>query len=415
MGGCCAKQQEDNLDSKISIQYSVEETNGIMKTMVKPELKFEDNKLEMKEEEVQLAKIFNKLQYLYKNKVKIFTEIELFNLAILYRDNYMNSDYLVFDMRMSCEQKEDYLKKIRHINYTFEQIRNIRKINKLDVLESFIDNKNIIIIIPEYYLDPKNDDKGYIKAEEYPIELCYLLYNINNSISFRILNTCFDKPSLKTKKFEEYLSVFHSYDIIPFILFSYKHVTTFYKEGYFFISFLDTQIFSFEDYINNINETKNNKDNNEQKNESNLKYKFLKEMNITTIVNIDNEIKSSFDVNDFQYKKSVFKEISINKNDIKNGIRNINSIYEWLKQEIKKGHSCYFNIKNYYLNDIDSEEIQENNWIFIIIILITLVAEVEYTSVINYLREKMIYINNIDREIDDNIIKDEILKTLEKY
>ena len=68
MGGCCAKQQEDNLDSKISIQYSVEETNGIMKTMFKPELKFEDNKLEKKEEEVQLAKIFNKLQYLYKNK-----------------------------------------------------------------------------------------------------------------------------------------------------------------------------------------------------------------------------------------------------------------------------------------------------------------------------------------------------------
>ena len=415
MGGCCARQQEVNFDFKNSVQYSSEETNGIMRKLLKPELKLEENKLEISEEEVQLSKIISSLQYFYGNKVKIFTEIELFNLAIYYKENYINSEYLIFDMRVSSEQKEDYLKKIKHINYTFEQIKNIKKIKKFDVLRSFIDNKKIIIIIPEYYLNPKNNCEGYKKVEDYPIELCDLLYNINDTICFKILNTCLNKSEDRSEKFEEYLSVFHSYDIIPFILFTYKHVTTFYKEGYFFISFLDKQIFSFEDYINNLNNSKNDKENNFVKiNESHLKYKFLNEMNITTIVNIDNEIRSSFEIKEFQYHRNEFKEIIINKNDIKNEIMNIISICEWLKQEIKKGHSCYFNIQNYFLEN-DDDNFQENNWIIIIIILITLLAEVDYKSVIDYLREKMIYIDNINNELDQIINEAEITDILAKY
>lgn len=400
MGGCCARQQEINLEAKNSIQYSFEETNRIMKNISKPELKFEENKLEIIEEEIQLSYIIKKLQSKYEDKVKIITEIELFNLAIYYKENYINSDYLIYDMRSSCDQTEDYLKKIRHINYTFDQIKNIQKIKKENKLKEFINFKKIIVIIPEVYLN--KETKG-----RYPLDLCERLYNINDTICFKILNKCINKSEDRNDKLEEYLSVFHSYDFIPFILFTYKHVTTLYKEGYFFISFLEKQIFSFEDYINNINNicTSNGTENFNfnTNNELNLKYKFFEDMNITTIFNVDNNLEISFDIKEYQYQKSQLKEIYINKNDLKNRVSQISSILEWVKQEVRKGHSCYFNIQNFPSNPSD-----DNSWIFTIIIIISFVVEVDYNSVIDYLKEKMIYIDNIDEILDSSINEDEI-------
>lgn len=420
MGGCCTRNEEINFDKNTSFKYPVEETNSIMHLSTKPELKFEQNNLQLNEEDVELSKIIHKLQIIYEDKVKILTEIELFNLAIYYRDNYVNSDYLLFDMRISSEQKEYYLKKIKHINYTFDQIKNIKQINKFDVLQSFIDHKIIIIIIPEYYLNPNNNKDGYKTVDEYPIELCNLLYNINNNISFKILNTCLNKssPSQSSEKFEEYISVFYSYDIVPFILFTYRHMTTFYREGYFFISFLNKQIYSFEQYINNLQTLKTNYKSKKPKDKSELdiKDKFITEMNITTIFNIDNNLDKDFVINDYQYGKKVFKEIIINKNYLKKEVIQVNNIIDWLKQEIKKGHSCYFNIlDNSSLNDSDNQ-ILEDTWIIVIIIIITLVTEVEYTSVIEYLKEKMVYIDNQDKLFDKNNINEkEISEILSKY
>ena len=407
MGGCCARQQDINFDAKNSIQYSFEEPSRIMKNISKPELKFEENKLEINDEEIELAFIIKTLQSKYKDKVKIITEIELFNLAIYYKENYINSDYLIYDMRSSCEQTEDYLKKIRHINYTFDQIKNIQKIKKESKLKEFINSKKIIVIIPEQYLNKETRGR-------YPLDLCQRLYNINDSICFKILNKCINKSEDRNYKLEEYLSVFHSYDFIPFILFTYKHVTTLYKEGYFFISFLDKQIFSFEDYINNINNvyTSNGSDNFNcnTNNELNLKYKFFDDLNITTIFNVDNNLENSFDIKEYQYQKSQLKEIYLNKNDLKNRVNQIVSILEWVKQEVRKGHSCYFNIKNFPSNSSN-----DNNWIFAIIIIISLVVEVDYNSVIDYLKEKMIYINNIVEILENSINDDEISDTLSKY
>lgn len=407
MGGCCARQQEINFEAKNSIQYSFEEPSRIMKNISKPELKFEENKLEINEEEIELANIIKTLQSKYKDKVKIITEIELFNLAIYYKENYINSDYLIYDMRSSCEQTEDYLKKIRHINYTFDQIKNIQKIKKESKLKEFINFKKIIVIIPEQYLN--KETKG-----RYPLDLCERLYNINDTICFKILNKCINKSEDRNYKLEEYLSVFHSNDFIPFILFTYKHVTTLYKEGYFFISFLDKQLFSFEDYISNINNvyTSNGSENfnYNTNNESSLKYKFFDELNITTIFNIDNNLEISFNIKEYQYQKSQLKEIYINKNDLKNRVSQIVSIFEWIKQEVKKGHSCYFNIKNFPSNSSNN-----NNWIFSIVIILSFIVEVDYNCVIDYLKEKMIYIDNIDEILENNINDDEISDTLSKY
>ena len=414
MGSCCTINYEKNLEVKNNFEQIETENNNAITNLTKSELKFEPIQYEISDEDIELGKIINKLKYLYKDKIKVFTEIELINLAI-YSKEKSDNNYLIFDMRISLEQKENYLKKIKHINYTFDQIRNIKKINKYELLQNFIDNKDIIVITAKKYLSPqykkdKNDN------EDYTLEICNLLYLINTNINFILLNSCLDKPEEKKDKFVDYLSLYYSYDFLPYILFTYKHMTTFYKEGYFFINFTNEQLFTLDKYIKILNEI--NKEEHQEKytdrlNEENIKYKFLNDMNVTAIINIDNELKTSFDIKDCQYKKNIFKEIFLNKNDLKIEMNKINDLIVWMKKEISKGHSCYFNIVNFDMNFLENDT-QDNNWIFNIIFIILMVTEVEYFEVINYLKEKMIYFDDIE-QIFENINKEEIIDLITKY
>ena len=414
MGSCCTINYEKNLEVKNNFEQIETENNNAITNLTKSELKFEPIQYEISDEDIELGKIINKLKYLYKDKIKVFTEIELINLAI-YSKEKSDNNYLIFDMRISLEQKENYLKKIKHINYTFDQIRNIKKINKYELLQNFIDNKDIIVITAKKYLSPqykkdKNDN------EDYTLEICNLLYLINSNINFKLLNSCLDKPEEKKDKFVDYLSLYYSYDFLPYILFTYKHMTTFYKEGYFFINFTNEQLFSLDKYIKILNEI--NKEEHQEKytdrlNEENIKYKFLNDMNVTAIINIDNELKTSFDIKDCQYKKNIFKEIFLNKNDLKIEMNKINDLIISMKKEISKGHSCYFNIVNFDMNFLENDT-QDNNWIFNIIFIILMVTEVEYFEVINYLKEKMIYFDDIE-QIFENINKEEIIDLITKY
>ena len=129
MGGCCARQQEVFFDKTNCFQYSTDEVIKI-NSAVKPELKI-DRKTNSNEEEAQLSRIISELKKMFKDRVATITEIELFNLAIYNKESFINNDYLIFDMRKSSEQKEEYLKRIKHINYTYEQVKKIEKINKL--------------------------------------------------------------------------------------------------------------------------------------------------------------------------------------------------------------------------------------------------------------------------------------------
>lgn len=415
MGSCCTINQDKNTEVKNNFEYMETENNNILLNLTKSELKLEQSFLELSEEDIELGKIINKLKYLYKDKIKVFTEIELINLAIYSKDNN-NNKYLIFDMRVSLEQKENYLKKINHINYTFDQIRNIRKIKKFEILQNFIDNKNIVVISAKKFLSLSyKKDKN--ENDDFVIEICNLLYIINNNINFKILNSCLDKPEEKKEKFVDYLSLYYSLYFIPYILFTYKHLTTFYKEGYFFLNFTNEQLFYIEKYIKVLNDIKDNETKDkftDRLNEESVKYKFLNDMNVTSIINIDNELKTSFDIKDYQYQRYSFKEIYLNKNDLNMEINKINDLIVWIKKEINKGHSCYFNILNYELNFLENES-QDNNWIFIIVFILLMVTEVEYYEVINYLIEKMIYLDNVEQVIQDCINKDEIVDLITKY
>ena len=411
MGGCCARQQDMNFDKMNSFQYSVDDIIRVNQDS-KPELFFEVpniNNTKTKEEDIELLKIIVNMKNTFKGKVNTISIIELFNLAIYNKESYKNNDYIIFDMRRSNEQKEEFLKRIKHINYTYDQIKKIKNTNKYSKLKTFINNKIIIIIISEYYLNPKNNEENYRKVDEYPLILCQFLYDVNNSISFRILNCCFSQKEKISymNKFEEYLSVFHSDEIIPYILLSYHHVTNLIKEGYFFINFSSQKIFSFQNYINFLEKKNSEENNNSEENDDSIKEKLLNDMKITCIINID-EKNENIDIKEFKNKKNIYKEIFIKKNDFISNKEKIIEIKTWIKQEVIQGHSCFFNIINE--NDEQEENINENeinDWIYVIIIIICLVIEVDYESVLNYFREKIIYIDNIN-EILNNINKEEI-------
>lgn len=412
MGGCCARQQDMNFDKINSFQYSVDDIIKVNNSS-KPELTFEENIISNKEEDIQLSKIIINMKNIFKEKVSTISLIELFNLAIYNKESFKNNEYIIFDMRRSSEQKEEFLKRIKHINYTYEQIKNIKNTNKYSKLKSFINNKKIIIIISEFYLNPKNNEENYRKVDEYPLILSQFLYDINSTISFKILNCCLSQINeiSYTNKFEEYLSVFHSDEIIPYILFSYHHVSNLLKEGFFFISFSLQKIFSFEKHIEFINKIKI-KENDNIESEDILKNKLLYDMDITSIIYLDEKNKENkendIDIKEYKNKENIFKEIILKKEDLKSNKEKIINITNWLKQEVIQGHSCVFNIINIEPNQEENiNDNKTNEWIYIIIIILCIVIDVDYESLINYFKEKIIYIDGIN-EILNNINKSEI-------
>ena len=50
-----------------------------------------------------------------------------------------------------------------------------------------------------------------------------------------------------------------------------------------------------------------------QKNEFSFENKFLKEMNVSCIINIDNSSKSEYKIKKSQYKNNIYKKINCSK------------------------------------------------------------------------------------------------------
>ena len=348
MGGCCAREVTSKEELVNSIPYNNDELiNGQDNFPTeKPELKFEEIKLNKTKEESHFEFILNNIKKNYKYKTKIITPIELYNLTILYKDNYTQSNYIIFDLRNSAEIKEDFLKKMRHINYTYDQMKKMDDKRKKN-FRAFLDDKIIILIISKKYLNSEKDSK----TNETPFEIVNLFFVINPNIHIYILNTTFnnDTISYSFSNFHKFLED-NSYEILPYVLFSYKHLTTFYNEGYVFINFCNKKNFSFDSLVNNLNNPND---------ELSFENKFLKYMNITTMISVDNYSFRKYNSREFQHQNLVFKDINCSKYDIFNNKNFIKNLIERLRKESLKGHSIYFRIENF-------DKIR-NDWIFVII------------------------------------------------
>ena len=378
MGACCTREQTQTYEILNSVNYSNEEIiNKGIDSLSKPELKYEIIKLVKTPEEIQLDLIINTIQNTFEEKTKKISQIELYNLTIYFKDNYTESEYLLYDQRRSIEQKEDFIKKMKHINYTYNQIKDING-KKLENFHNFLDNKKIIFIISEKFLKKEKLTKGT------PFEIVNLLFNINDNLNIYLLDSPLIESEMPTifLKLLSFLSD-KSYEILPYILFCYRHVTTFYIDGYIFINFLNKNLFSFEFLINELRA---------EKNDFSFENKFLKEMNIFSMINIDNNSSSEYKVNQNQYKNLIFKNINCSKFSLRKNKSDILEICDWLRNEISKGHSIYINVDNY--------DEKRKDWIYVIIVLLTYIVRVNYLEIVHYLKEKINFIINISEDIE---------------
>ena len=376
MGGCCTREQSQANEILNSVNYSNEEIiNSGKDYLSKPELKYEIIKLVKTTEEIQLDIIINTIQNSFKDKIKKISQIELYNLVILFKDNYTESQYLLYDTRRSAEQKEDFLKKMNHINYTYTQIKEISGKKKQN-FKSFINNKIIIFIISEKFLKKEKKNKTT------PFEIINLLLNINDNLNIYLLDSPLNEIEMPNI-FVKLLSFLgeKSYELLPYILFCYRHVTTFYIDGYIFINFENNKVFSFVSLINELSA---------QNNELKFENKFLKEMNISCIINIGNN--SEYKVTENRFKSNIYKTVNCSIYSLIKNKNDILVLCDWLRNQISKGHSIYINVENYMEN--------KNDWILIVIVILTYIVKVSHIEIAQYLKEKINFVKNISEIID---------------
>ena len=397
MGACCAREQTANNELINSVRYTARENiNAELNSLTeKPHLKYESIKSKKTKEEIQLEILINNIKNIFKNKTKIITLIELYNLAILFKDNHTQSKYIIYDMRKNIEQKEDFLKKMNHINYTYNQIKKMKD-QRAENFRFFLNNKIIIFIISEKCFDKENTIK---RGSETPFEIINLLFNINKDIEIHLLNTTLNPENISSyfTKLQDFLGD-KSYEILPYVLFNYNHVTTLYNDGYIFINFSDQKYFSFDSLINDLNNPVN---------EPSFENKFLRYMNITSIINIDNYSQEKFNNREFQFQKYTFKDINCSKYDILHNKIYIKNLCEWLKNEIFKGHAIYFRVLNY--------DGTRHDWIFVVIFFLIIITGIYYIEIKNYLKYKINYIENIDKIIDLTLDDDKFYEVFCDY
>ena len=141
-----------------------------------------------------------------------------------------------------------------------------------------------------------------------------------------------------------------------------------------------------------------------------------------TLLNIINDAISSHEIlKSYLTQKDIENIVNHTLEKYKNVISQTNIINNSTLGNLLNISSCEKNVQIENNNTLNIKTIQKprltvtssnNNWIFLIIILITIIAEVEVLTVINYLSEKMIYIDNIDEIINVCIKNEELLQTL---
>ena len=377
MAVCCSKQQTPINELINSFQNSNEEliNNTKLDSLFISELRLETIKATKTPEEKELELIIFKIQSLFEEKTKKITQMELYNLAIYYKDNYTQSNFLIYDTRKINEQKEDFLKKMNHINYTYNQIKNLKN-QKLEKFRNFLHNKKIIFIISEKYLKREG---GFGRAT--PCDIINLLFDINNSLTIYLLDSILNEK-LMSKLFIQLVTFLgdKSFINLPYILFNYRHVTSFCIDGYIFINFSNNLLFSFESLISELNSNKNI---------LSFENNFLYSLNIYYIFTIDNNSEKKFKITENKYQNKTYKNIIISKKSLYENIQEFIKLCDLIREEItNKGYSIFINIENY--------DNKKNEWIYVIIFFITNIIHVNYLEVANYFRQKINFINHYD-------------------
>ena len=270
MGICCTRNETTN--DEILNSFNRNEPDFSDSTRG-PELSFESKRYDNNKLNNQLNILISNMSQVLLSNVKKITFIELWNISLLYKDNHTASVYLVYDMRDYQSRKENFLKKMRHINYSFDELK-IMPNDKLANFKRFINGKKVIFIFPDENIEQSSEIINFITGLKSDIFNLFLNSNLEQKMLSPFPNKLFSFIEEK------------DYDSLSYILFAYSHLSTIKKEGYSFIYFMPSSYNN--DLLGSI------------KNRKEIYQKFIESFNISSLVYIskkrDNEIRNFNDM-----------------------------------------------------------------------------------------------------------------------
>ena len=370
MGICCTRNETTN--DEILNSFNRNEPDFSDSTRG-PELSFESKRYDNNKLNNQLNILISNMSQVLLSNVKKITFIELWNISLLYKDNHTASVYLVYDMRDYQSRKENFLKKMRHINYSFDELK-IMPNDKLANFKRFINGKKVIFIFPDENIEQSSEIINFITGLKSDIFNLFLNSNLEQKMLSPFTNKLFSFIEEK------------DYDSLSYILFAYSHLSTIKKEGYSFIYFMPSS------YNNDLfGSIKNRKE---------IYQKFIESFNISSLVYIskkrDNEIRNFNDMEENTKSISKIAYICKDLNSIIQHREVFEEICAMIRSEMEKGHSFEF-----VINEEDIEN--EDSWICIILLILWKIMNgIPPKIIMNYLEYKCMFIPNLKSRMSNN-------------
>ena len=371
MGICCTRNETTNEEILNSFNRNEPDFSDSTRG---PELSFESKRFDNNKLNTQLKILISNMSQVLLSNVKKITFIELWNIALLYKDNHTSSVYLLYDMRDYHSRKENFLKKMRHINYSYDELRMMPN-DKLSNFKRFINGKKVIFIFPDEKIDQSS-------------EIINLISELKSDILNLFLNSTLEQEVLSpyTNKLLFFIEE-KDYEYLSYILFAYSHLSNLKKEGFSFIYFIPSAYNN--DLLTSIKERKE------------IYQNFIESFNISSIVYIskkrDNEIR---EFNDMEENAKSISKIAYICEDLNSIIQHrevIEEICAMIRSEMERGHSFEF-----VINESDVEI--EDSWLCIVILILWKIMNgISPQIIMNYLEYKCMFIPNLKNRIINNM------------
>ena len=371
MGICCTRNETTN--EEILNSFNRNESDFSDSTRG-PELSFESKRFDNNKLNTQLKILISNMSQVLLSNVKKITFIELWNIALLYKDNHTSSVYLLYDMRDYHSRKENFLKKMRHINYSYDELRMMPN-DKLSNFKRFINGKKVIFIFPDEKIDQSSEIINFISELKSDILNLFL----NSTLEQKVLSPYTNKLLFFIEE--------KDYEYLSYILFAYSHLSNLKKEGFSFIYFIPSAYNN--DLLTSIKERKE------------IYQNFIESFNISSIVYIskkrDNEIR---EFNDMEENAKSISKIAYICEDLNSIIQHrevIEEICAMIRSEMERGHSFEF-----VINESDVEI--EDSWLCIVILILWKIMNgISPKIIMNYLEYKCMFIPNLKNRIINNM------------
>lgn len=220
MGACCSgKEGRGDHREELCTRYT--------KPVMIGEAKYTVPKMEVDIEKSGYSQMLTSLIIKYQDrhlKLRKMCLEEVWNVCRFYKDDYSVANYILYDFRNIDKRAENFLKKFRTINYSFEEMQFLNE-NSINNFRKYLNEKKIIIVCPEEKLDQIELFLHFVVDKKVNCSLLFLDVDLENEY----------RPFYKTNLELLDLKWFKEF---PFLLLSMRHFPHLRSNSMIFIDIL---------------------------------------------------------------------------------------------------------------------------------------------------------------------------------